>query len=196
MSTRGAWGFRINNCDKVTYNHSDSYLSYLGKIILEFVKVTPTDELNAIADHITLVNEGTPPTLIQIHNCKEFASTKVSGGKLTEWYCLLHRAQQNPTAYAEGLPYMVDGQDFLLDSVFCEWVYIINCDTQKLEIYCGFNRDKNAPGRYASKHEKWEKGQEHFYGVKLVRELSFDEVRNISNVEEYCANMESQTEAA
>ena len=30
MSTRGIYGFRKNGEDKLTYNHYDSYFSYLG----------------------------------------------------------------------------------------------------------------------------------------------------------------------
>ena len=31
MGTRGAYGFRINDKDKVTYNHFDSYPDGFGK---------------------------------------------------------------------------------------------------------------------------------------------------------------------
>ena len=37
MSTRGIYGFRKNGEDKLTYNHYDSYFSYLGENIINFV---------------------------------------------------------------------------------------------------------------------------------------------------------------
>ena len=37
MSTRGLWGFRKNDKDMLTYNHSDSYPEWLGKKICEFI---------------------------------------------------------------------------------------------------------------------------------------------------------------
>ena len=36
MSTRGLYGIRKNGVDKCTYNHSDSYPSWLGRKVLEF----------------------------------------------------------------------------------------------------------------------------------------------------------------
>jgi len=36
MSTRGAYGFRHNGIDKVTYNHCDCYPSGLGKSVTLF----------------------------------------------------------------------------------------------------------------------------------------------------------------
>lgn len=37
---------------------------------------------------------------------------------------------------------MLDGIDFIKDSVFCEYAYIINIGTQELEVYLGFNKKK------------------------------------------------------
>lgn len=37
MSTRGAYGFILNGEEKITYNHCDSYPSYLGINILKFL---------------------------------------------------------------------------------------------------------------------------------------------------------------
>ena len=48
MSTRGIYGFRKNGEDKLTYNHYDSYFSYLGENIINFVKETPIHEVNKI----------------------------------------------------------------------------------------------------------------------------------------------------
>ena len=39
MGTRGIYGFRLNNTDKLTYNHYDSYPSSLGEDIYQFIKV-------------------------------------------------------------------------------------------------------------------------------------------------------------
>lgn len=36
MSTRGIYGWRKNNENKITYNHSDSYPTWLGEKIVEF----------------------------------------------------------------------------------------------------------------------------------------------------------------
>ena len=38
MSTRGIYGFRINETDKIAYNHADSYPEVLGSKILNQLK--------------------------------------------------------------------------------------------------------------------------------------------------------------
>jgi hypothetical protein len=37
--------------------------------------------------------------------------------------------------------YLIDASDFAGDSVFCEWAYLINLDTNQLEVYRGFNEE-------------------------------------------------------
>lgn len=46
MSTRGLWGYRKNNEDKLLYNHYDSYPSGLGKEIVEKIKTLGLKGLN------------------------------------------------------------------------------------------------------------------------------------------------------
>jgi hypothetical protein len=72
---------------------------------------------------------------------------------------------------------MADAHDFLLDSVFCEYAYIVNLDDMTLEFYGGFN-DKKFPagvgGRYAAMQQppiKRADGtihQSEYYGVVLM----------------------------
>lgn len=65
-----------------------------------------------------------------------------------------------------------DYKDFLKDSLFCEYAYIINLDSGMLEFYTGFNKDPNAPGRYAKfstdEHNR-------YFGVRLEKELFLDD---------------------
>ena len=60
---------------------------------------------------------------------------------------------------------------FLSDSLFCEWAYIINLDDEVFEVYRGFNKNPNAPGRYASKQCDSEK----YYGVELIETFSLND---------------------
>lgn len=70
-----------------------------------------------------------------------------------------------------------DAKDFLFDSLFCEYAYIINLDSNMLEFYTGFNNDENAPGRYAKCLNPCELSDGSFlYGVKLVLEIPLNEV--------------------
>jgi len=180
MGTRGAYGFRIDNEDKVTYNHFDSYPTDLGKNVVDFVRSTPMKELIAIANKIVLVDGNLVPTdEEQEKYAKLYANLLVSDRSLKDWYCLIRNSQGNLGAYKEGLVHMIDSHEFLIDSLFCEWVYIINMDTNKLEVYKGFNTDPfNAKGRYCIETSD-EKRK--YYGVSLVNETSISKIRNMSS---------------
>ena len=80
-----------------------------------------------------------------------------------------------------------DAKDFLFNSLFCEYAYIINLDSNMLEFYVGFNNDENAPGRYAKCLNPCELSDGSFlYGVKLVLEIPLDELfEGKWNVDEY-----------
>ena len=148
MSTRGAVGFIVDGVEKISYNHSDSYPDYLGRNILEFCFVLPHDIAKKIVKKIKLVGD-IPPTAKQIKECKKFTNLNVSEKSTKDWYCLLREAQGNLWVYIDGLKYMINYKGFLKESLFCEYAYIVNLDTGKLEFYTGFNKNSNA-GRYAN----------------------------------------------
>jgi len=166
MSTHGAFGWRLNGVDKVTYNHSDSYPSGLGKKMMEVAK-RPLGPMREIVAGIQMVQEGDKPSPGQIEECKHWANLDVSSRNIEEWYVLLRDSQGEPTAWLdEGLKYMIDSKDFLKDSLFCEWAYIINLDSEELEVYQGVNKLPTGRGRYAAFEREGGGG---YYGVKLVR---------------------------
>lgn len=164
MSTRGAIGIRVSGVDKVSYNHFDSYPDGLGEQFVEQVKALrerPNLKEQAIA--LRLVNEDTPPTDDDIVRLSQSADTSVSTQKLTEWHVLLREMQGDLTAMLDA-GVMIDGADFLSDSLFCEYAYILNLDDGVLEFYQGFNKDRDATGRYASSG----KPSKDYCGVRLV----------------------------
>lgn len=63
--------------------------------------------------------------------------------------------------------------DFLKDSLFCEYAYIINLTTNSLEYYEGFNKNPKASGRYASFTVYDDKK---YYGVALKMVIALDEL--------------------
>ena len=142
MGTRGGVGFRINGVDKVTYNHYDSYPECLGKNVLEFLKSCDLDELKGKVEKIELLKGIDVPTPELIEKAKEMGiiDLGVSNQSLDDLYCVMRGAQGDLNAYSE-LGYMVDGSDFLIDSLFCEYAYIVNFDDNVLECYKGFNHD-------------------------------------------------------
>lgn len=174
MSTRGAVGFRYKKQDYVHYNHSDSYPSYLGLSVLNFIQGTSLEELQKIASQIVLVSEDETPTVSQIEELEKNHFLNYFTEK-DDWYTILRPAQGNLNAYKEGLKFMIDGKDFLLDSLFCEYAYIINIDNQTLEFYSGFNKkDRQHNGRYANKQNV--NNNKDYYGVCLIAKYPLEEI--------------------
>jgi hypothetical protein len=174
MGTRGAYGFRINEQDKITYNHFDSYPDWLGRKVMEYVSQTPLDRMRLVANRIVLVGEQTKPSADLIEKYRKFADLGVSTRKYEEWYCLLRKTQGDLSSYQNDLRHMIDSQLFLTDSLFCEWAYIVNLDSESFEIYKGYNKDLSARGRYARCSVPDNYG---YTGVTLIKEVPIPDIR-------------------
>lgn len=145
MSTRGYYGIRKNGELKGTYNHWDSYPSGLGKDLVETInKIKKEDRIKVLSDtfdYIELVDDDIPPTKEQQDMCLQanIVDLSVGGCSLDEWYCLLRKTQGDLGVYVNRvIPYMENGNDFVDDSLFCEWAYIINLDADKFEVIYGY----------------------------------------------------------
>lgn len=142
MSTRGYLGLKKNGKLKGMYNHFDSYPSGLGVYIVDTLNEIDSKDrikvLNDTYDFIQLINEDSKPTKEQIKLCKDsgVANFIVSTKSEDDWYCLLRETQGNLKLYIDKvIPYMLNGNNFINDTLFCEWYYIINLDTNKLEVH-------------------------------------------------------------
>lgn len=166
MGTRGLYGFYKDGVTKATYNHYDSYPSYLGNHIARFIRSTSLDELNQIFDRIIMVGENDEPTEAQVIECIRYLDTEVGTGRLNDWYSLLRGAQGELEPYKDlGLRYMIDSQNFIKDSLFCEFAYIINLDDNVLELYKGF-QNKTDKNRYYD--EALESDEYEYKNCKLI----------------------------
>lgn len=184
MSTRGLYGIRKDGVDKCTYNHSDSYPSWLGRKVLEFCANTTVENLEKFFNKIELVEESSKPTEEQIKKCVEagYYNGLVSTKSVDDWYCLLRNLQGNFDEYQDLIDndesktiFMTDGIDFIQDSLFCEYAYIINIDDKTLEFYKGFQKTPQIDNRYGTNNNRG------YYPCKLslvipLADISFDVV--------------------
>jgi len=87
MGTRGLIGFRLNNEDKFTYNHWDSYPDELGKNILKELRtIKDFKRLKETVKNIELIESNSEPTKTQITKYKKFTDTSVSSQNVKDWY--------------------------------------------------------------------------------------------------------------
>lgn len=182
MSTRGAYGFHYNGHDYITYNHFDSYPEGLGAKVVEFVEnVNKSNgwELvrNAVSNLRAVESEDTPTKQEE----REFACYKQDLGHDKPSYYQLLRNTQGDLQAMVSLGIYIDSSDFIIDSLFCEHAYIINLDDMVLEVYEGFNKNRKANGRYASKKSS----DPGYYGCALVHTIPLKKV-NSKMWKEFC----------
>jgi len=177
MGTRGAYGFRYMQEDKISYNNFDSYPEALGLEVLNFVKNTPLEEMKEIAERLIPVDEREIPT-------DEEQDELLSQGIIDEkgyidWYWALREVQGNMAIFKKGLRYILDSKNFLRDSLFCEYAYVINLDEEIVEFYVGF-QEKPQNNRYlVSKPD-----DQGYYNCRLALKLPIEIIKDKSFIPE------------
>lgn len=175
MSTRGAMGVRIDGKDVITYNHFDSYPEGLGEDIVKDIRETPLLTLKRAAKMLKPVDEDKEPTEEQIKELATYLDLSVSEQSEKDWYCLLRKTQGSLTMLlAAG--YYADASDFLTDSLFCEYAYIVNFDDNLFEVYQGFQKNPHKQGRYALKKLKDYGKVNQYYPIALVATFPLDAI--------------------
>lgn len=162
MGTRGAVGFVIKGEEKFAYNHYDSYPDGLGVEVLKFLREFPggIEAMAEKAEKLQLVSDDVPATPEQILELRETTNWFVNQYSMAgpdgwpelptedvQWYNLLHRTQGDLAASLE-VGYMEGANSFPLDSLFCEWAYVIDLDAEVLEVYVGFQKELPTSGRW------------------------------------------------
>jgi hypothetical protein len=161
MGTRGFVTFVIDDIEKTTYNHSDSYPDGLGVGVLDFLW-TKRHEITCdihrgvsggtvdLARKLRVVDEESIPMPEDVEALKKFADTRVGRRSTDDWYCLLRHTQGNPAAMLQA-GVVLDAKDFPADSLFAEYGYVVDFDEQRFEVYEGFQRQSHDKGRFAGR---------------------------------------------
>lgn len=163
MGTRGLIGLRFDGQLKGCYNHFDSYPTGLGREVVAFVEKLAADIelLEKFRDNVRDIEwiEDDQSYLTQEQKdklaCRGFnipAEEKIrkkcmDGSYCDEitplpWYNAIREFQGSGylDLILEGFPYLPDNTDFIKDSLFCEYAYVINLDDLSVEFYEGFVR--------------------------------------------------------
>lgn len=151
MPTKGLLGFCKNGVQKVTYSHRESYPNGLGKKVVDLCRTKSIDELNKLFDEIIMVDEEAKMDQGQVEAYKKYLSKEYWNENL-DWYTVLKYNTDITKPLIDGFRYMVEYGSFL-GSMRCRWIYTINLDTNKLEVYknglekLGIDTDVN-PAQY------------------------------------------------
>lgn len=178
MSTRGISGFKFKDKYYLAYNHCDSYPSGLGEELLKFVHhVEDYDKLKTHVEQLIPVKNSDKPTQEDIERYKSlgYLNPSVSNQTENEWYCLLRNVQYSEwlyEVYMGNLKHFLDDYNFVCDSLFCEYGYIIDLDKMTLNCYKGFQEEPYLENEF---------GQEkngNYYPIKLYAQIPIQDIRD------------------
>jgi hypothetical protein len=117
----------------------------LGKNIADFcreiVEKGQLDVLRERVDNLVLVEQSKPAPVSLTKKYAEFCDEKVASQQKTDWYCLLRNTQNGdnlPHILSGKLEHMIDGREFVQDSLFCEYAYVIDLNLNIFDVYKGF----------------------------------------------------------
>jgi hypothetical protein len=213
MGTRANIGFRHKNVDWLMYHHMDGGLVWLGMSIMEFCKSYSAEHMRSQVGEFIRIDDNSQS--VSSKEIKEIAKiqnwsterlvetlqkfTHKVKGKHPDWTFALADAS-NLEDFMTGLRYWPDYADFIYHSN-CEYAYIVNLDTENLEIYTHHydapnHKDKSYPkhkplGRYSDL--RYEKGDpEPTRGATLIMEIPFQVLKELpeSALKSYAARID------
>ncbi len=199
MSTRGVWGFLVDGKTKAIYNQSDSYPTGLGKKVLEACKQAHREKawenIPKRVRAMEMVDLRAAITPEQSRKIRSFSHAKfkdevIPSGADWEFFFNLNCVDCPHIAdviNGTALPFAPDSEDFLGDSLFCEWAYIVNLDDKLIEVHCGGNKNAAASGRYVHQN----KPRDGYMGVRHLLSIPFDALDAMNNTDTVVAEMEA-----
>jgi hypothetical protein len=174
LGTSGAYGFHKKGIDKITFNKFDSNPSFLGENIVSFIMNNSISEMNDVFERIILVDDKTKPTEEQISECEDYFEDfygMISNMSKDNWYALLFKVHGRLSLYKNDLKYMIDNNETIKESVYCQWGYVINLDSNELEVYIGGQREPQNNRYKVDTPDKYG-----FYNCKLFKSIPFDKI--------------------
>ena len=130
MATRGLVGFYTEGITKGVYHHKDANPKALGSRLIEYLGETDYQWLDS-----------------RIRTWMEHAQPYPGEGEeILEWAELQQKLEDDNDDLTDGKN--ADYSQFLYRRIFCEYAYILNLDTQELEIYHSGCSQVEQAGRY------------------------------------------------
>lgn len=141
------------------YGQCDGYPEGQGKTVLEFLKGCDLEKFRETLNNVSFLD----PEDSKLHERKPeldmFTAAKVLK--------LIYDGQATELS---------DSREFTMNSLFCEWVYVINLDDETLEVYRGYNKEP-----LTEKDRFYNNGYKNgeYYPVKIVKTYSLKKLPEI-----------------
>ena len=185
MGTRNLTVVHKNGQYKVAqYGQWDGYPEGLGVTLLNFLKSVNMQSFKTAIDNVSfLVEEEFNEINKKIDSMKE----ALLGYEWQKDYPYLSRDCGGDILnhiVFKGVTKIRNSLEFAADSLFCEWAYVIDLDTNKFEIYEGFNKEK------LSENERFyfleDKSEGEYHPVRFVKAYDID---NLPEEKEFIADL-------
>ncbi|MGL4209971.1 MAG: hypothetical protein ACRCRT_00350 [Cetobacterium somerae] len=157
MGTRGTYGFRKNNKDLLAYRHHDSDIDGAGRDMIEFIKGAGSiEKIHSIHDRLIAYDETLELREIPEGLLKQNKDV-VNGFALKEELYAVFRWNQDLNIYLKypEVTLFPLHNSFIKNSLYCEYGYVINLDTNELELYEGFQNTPTKDNIYGTEQNKY-----------------------------------------
>lgn len=180
MGTRHLIAVVIDEHYKIAqYGQFDGYPGGQGTTILEFLRTVNHDAFKKKLNNVFLYSDESWDELTKRVETNQFLQTSFN-----TLYPELNRDLSAKILTMVQLNkdkelYLKDSLDFVGDSLFCEWAYVIDFDDNVLEVYKGFNEE---PLDESERFYGFKQEREKYYPVKFKAKWSLD---NLPTNEEF-----------
>lgn len=174
MGTRNLTIVHKNGEYKVAqYGQWDGYPEGLGATLLNFLKNVNIDSFRNAIDNVSFY---TQEELEEIDKQIDEARKVIPNYEWQRYYPHLSRDCGGDILNRivfKCVTKVKNAIDFAADSLFCEWAYVIDLDTDKFEVYKGFNKEElSSDERFYCMEEKCDKEndiQKNYHPIKFVK---------------------------
>lgn len=159
------------------YGQWDGYPSGNGADILNFLRENNLGDFREKLNNIHFITD------------EDYQSVKNSKDPTRDYAHLSRDTGANilNMIMTENIVFVRNDLSFAGDSLYCEWAYVIDLDSNKFEIYEGFNTEKITSGRFLSCDENLTK-TDGYEPVKMVKKYS---ISNLPDIDKFCADLEN-----
>lgn len=174
MGTRNLTIVHKNGEYKVAqYGQWDGYPEGLGATLLNFLKNVNMDSFRNAIDNVSFY---TQEELEEIDKQIDEARKVIPNYEWQRYYPHLSRDCGGDILNRivfKGVTKVKNAIDFAADSLFCEWAYVIDLDTNKFEVYKGFNKEElSSDERFYCMEERRDKENDilkNYHPIKFVK---------------------------